>query len=475
MKLTCWKVLDDKEITDIHRSSLEVLERTGMIIDSPFVCQLLKEKGAQCKNGRVYFSRALVEDCLALNVPKILITDRDGRDLFLLGDGQPRFAGGHNAVFVMCSPDGQRRESYLKDVEDFARVCDVLEDIDMIGVPLNPTDVPPKTMLAHAVLAIMKQSKKPIFFSSESPQVNQCIIELAQKATGFSSFKERSSMISQLSTTSPLYWEKGAVEALVECAKVGMPLAWLPQPIAGLTSPYTLAGTLVIHNAEVLSSVVIAHLVNPGTPQIYAAAWTSYDMRFSNVIIARPEEALLRIAGAQMAHFYHMPSHTIGPDADANIDDEQLGWEKMLTALAAVCGGNDLIVNSGMFGTGMTVTCEQLLLDNEVNRFAKRMAAGFEVNADTMAVDLIDKIGPRGCFLDTDHTLTYLRTAEHLDTTIVKGMNYENWKNSGSKRCTQFASEKVHQILQTSPRHALDEKIACQLQQILTKWDTIYC
>jgi trimethylamine--corrinoid protein Co-methyltransferase len=474
MKLTNWQVLSEKEVKSIHQASLDILENTGLLIESKSVRQLLTEKGALCNGDRITFPRSLVNDCIAMNSKTIQMTDREGKDAYLIGDGSVRFAGGHNAVFVMNGVNGERRSSMLKDVEDFAMLSEQLEDIDMVGVPLNPSDVPAKTMLTHAVAAIMRNSKKPIFFSSESKEVNLSIIDLARVSTGFSDFKERSSMISQISTTSPLYWEAGASEAAVECARVGMPLAWLPQPIAGLTAPYTIAGTITVHNTEVLSGVVIAHLVNPGTPQIYAAAWTSYDMRYSNVIIGRPEEALMRIAGAQMAHYYNMPSHSIGPDADANIDDEQLGWEKMMSLLAAASGGNDLIVNSGMFGTGMSITNEQLLLDNEMNRFAKRMMAGIEVTENTIAKDIIAEVGPRGDFLGLDHTLQNLRTGEHIEPGVIVGMNYENWKNNGAKRCTALASEKAEKMLKQENNALLNPDTALKLNQILVKWNNIH-
>jgi glycine betaine---corrinoid protein Co-methyltransferase len=467
MKLTNWEVLSGKEITAINDASLDILENTGLLIESEAVRNLLTENGAVADGERVRFPRSLVEDCINKNQPTIQMTDRDGKDAYLIGDGAVKFAGGHNAVFVMNGDKGERRNSVLKDVENFAFLCEQLEDIDMIGVPLSPNDVPSKSMLAHAVAGILRNSRKPIFFSSESREVNRTIIELAKATTGFDNFKERSSMISQLSTTSPLYWEAGASEAIIECAKVGMPLAWLPQPIAGMTSPYTLAGNITMHNTEVLSGVVIAHLVNPGTPQIYAAAWTSYDMRYSNVIIARPAEALMRIAGAQMAHFYNMPSHSIGPDADANIDDEQLGWEKMMTLLTAASGGNDLIVNSGMFGTGMLVSNEQLLLDNEMNRFAKRMLKGIEVSDATVAKDLIAEVGPRGDYLASDHTLEHLRTGEHIETTVITGMNYGNWQNAGAKTCSKLATEKSEKMLNEENISLLDINMASRLNDIL--------
>lgn len=474
MKLSQWKTLAESEVKQIHEASLDILENSGLSFESPDVRKILADGGAVCKGETVRFPRCLIEDCIAKNRRTVNMCDREGRDAFVIGDGQVRFGGGHNAVFVMSDDKGSRRNSVLKDVEEFARICDILNDIDIIGVPLNPNDVPSKTMLAHAVNAILRNSRKPIFFSTESREVNQAIIELAMQTTGLKDFKEKSSMISQLSSTSPLYWETGASEALVECAKVGMPLAFLPQPIAGMTAPYTLAGNITVHNAEVLSGVILSHIVNPGAPLIYAAAWTSYDMRYSNVIIGRPEESLMRIAGAQMAHFYNMPSHCIGPDSDSNLYDEQMGWEKMMSLLAAVSGGNDLVVNSGMFGTGMTLTNEQLLLDNEMNRLAKRMNAGINVTSESIAADLIKDVGARGTFLDADHTLMNLRSGEHIDSSVIKGMNYGGWKNDGAKDSSMLAHEKAAEILRGENSSILTENKIAELNKILKNWDDRY-
>lgn len=474
MKLTNWKALDESEIGQIHEASLEIVEKSGISIESPEVRKILYEKGLPIDGDVVRFPRAIVEDCISKNLRSFPIVDRNGKEAFMLGDGNVRFAGGHNAVFVMTDKAGGRRNSILKDVADFAHLCDRLEDIDMIGVPLNPSDAPSKTMLAHAVAAIMKKSEKPIFFSCESREVNLAIIELAEAVSGKRSFKKGSYVISQLSTTSPLFWEKGASESLVDCVLRGIPVAFLPQPISGLTAPYTIAGNITVHNAEVLSGVVISHLINPGTPLIYAAAWTSYDMRYSNVIIGRPEESLMRIAGAQMAHFYNMPSHSIGPDSDSNVYDEQLGWEKMMSVLAAVSGGNDLIVNSGMFGTGMTVTNEQLILDNEMNRFAKRMKQGINVNSETVATNVIMEVGHRGSFIDQDHTVDYLRSGEHIEPTVIAGMNYGNWRDAGSPDCTTLASAKVAELLKEAGEQLSDGKILKRIEEILEKWDGVY-
>jgi len=357
----------------------------------------------------------------------------------------------------------------VKDVEECAILSDALPDVDMVGVPVMPQDVTPQTTLLYAVKAILENSNKPVFFSSESEIINQAIIDMGKVITGKESLIGCSPLISQLSTTSPLYWEKGAVEALYIVAQEGIPLDLLPQPIAGVTAPYTLAGLLTVHNTEVLSGIVISQLIRPGIPIIYGAAWTTYEMKLTNVLIGRPESSLLRIAGAQMAHYYHLPSHTTAPDNDANLHDEQAAWEKMLSTLAGIVGANDMIVNLGMFGTGMTISLEQLIMDSEMCRIVKRFHQGIEVNEDTLALDTILQVRPRGEFLTTEHTLHHLRSGEHVTLDVSNGANYEVWKLKGSKNTTDKARDMVSSILLQGCRHPLSPDKQKELQAIIDR------
>jgi trimethylamine--corrinoid protein Co-methyltransferase len=304
-----------------------------------------------------------------------------------------------------------------------------VKEVDIIGVLYSPQDVPSKTALLYSIKNIIERSKKPIFYSCESRIINEAVIKMVKAVLGKKTLGEGSNMVSQLSTTSQLYWKRGKVEALYICSKEGVPLDFLPQPITGVTAPYTLAGILALHNAEVLSGIVISQLINPGLPLVYGAAWTTYEMKLTNVLTGRPESSLLRIAGAQMAHYYNMPSHTTAPDNDSNLYDEQGAWEKILSTLAGIVGTNDLIVNMGMFGTSMSISLEPLVMDNEICRIIKRFHKGFEVDEKTIAFDTIRSAGIRGVYLMEDNTLENLRSMEHDELDVSNGANYYMWLN----------------------------------------------
>lgn len=473
MRLTNLEVLSGDEIRMIHESSLEVLQNIGIVVESKKVLDILKENGCSVEDEkqRVKIPGTVVEKCLKTLPSRIALCDRDGKLALTLGDGGRYCASGHNAVFTITDELGSRREATKKDVEAFAIISDHLEEVDVIGIPYSPQDVNPKTALLYSVKAILENSKKPIFFSCESETINKAAVEMAKTVLGRDNFKDGCNMISQLSTTSPLYWERGAVEALYLVAGEGMPVDFLPQPITGVTAPYTLAGILTVHNAEVLSGIVITQLVNPGTPVIYGAAWTTYEMKLTNVLIGRPESSLLRIAGAQMAHYYNIPSHTTAPDNDSNVHDEQGAWEKMLSTVAGIVGTNDMVVNLGMFGTGMSISNQQLVMDAEMCRIVKRFLKGIEVSKETIALDTIAEVGPRGTYLMEEHTVHYLRSGEHADLSISNGANYDMWRGQGSKNAVQKACDRVKDILDRGCRCPVDPALSGKLADIIKRYE----
>jgi trimethylamine--corrinoid protein Co-methyltransferase len=439
MRFQDFKVLSDSEVIQIHEASIAILENTGVMIHSKKALDLLNSKGANVDYDKklVKISGKMVESCLK-TIPKTIdLYDRNGNKYLTLGDGVPKCASGHNAIFIIDAETNERRNSTVRDVENFAIISDKLEDIDIVGVPVMPQDVTPQATLLYAVKALYENTSKPLFFSTESSAINSSIIEMMKVIAGKNKIFECPSAISQLSSTSPLLWEPGAVDALIDVATEGVPLNILPEPMTGVSAPYTVAGLLTMHNTEVLSGIVISQLVRPGTPVIYGSSWTTFDMKYTAAIIGSPETSMLRVAGCQMARYYNMPSHTTAPNSDSNAHDEQNSWEKTISNMCAICGGNDLVMNSGMFATGLTISLEQLVLDDEINGIIRRLHRGMEVNEDTIGIQVINDVGPKGSFLTEDHTLKYLLSGEFREVKVSNTNNYDNWLDAGAMKVEQ--------------------------------------
>jgi len=412
----------------------------------------LEGKGLPVDRDRrvVRFPRGCVEDALSHIPPRFDVFNREGEYAFTLGDGVSRIAAGHNAVFWVDSETGKTRPSTVADVEVFARICDVLPAIDMIGIPVMPQDVPePRATLLYGVKACIENSRKPLFFSTDRPEVNGAVIAMLRAAFAGDLTREVYG-ISQLSPTSPLFWEGSVLEAIMETVETGVPLAILPEPNAGISAPYTLAGLLTVNNAECLSGLVMIQLLKPGTKAMYANSWTTTDMRKGYALVGSVETTVCRIAGGQLARFYKVPSHTTAPNSDNHAHDEQNAWEKALSLFCSVGAGNDLIVNCGMFATGMTCSHEQLIMDEEMAAISQRIAAGIRVNEGTIAEDLIKEIGPHGTgYLTALHTLEWLRSDEYLEPRVSVRGPRAVWEAQGGMDTYALAKEKRKGYLNT--------------------------
>ena len=337
-----------------------------------------------------------------------------------------------------------------------------------------PQDVKENATLLHAYQASVLNSSKHIYFSPESTDVVKSILQMARLACGKDDLLEASPVTCQLSPTSPFMWEPGAVEGVVECAKAGVPLCFLPQPITGVTAPVTIAGLLTLHNAEVLSGVVITQLVRPGTPVIWGSAWTTFDMKKANVLICTPEASVLRVAGVELAAFYKIPSHTIGPDADAHAYDQQLGWEKLLSTLSALGAGVDLLVNAGMFGTGMTVSLEQLVIDAEIVSICRRFLEGIPVTQQTLAVETMKEVGPRGDYLSCMHTIEQIRAGALWEEEISNRLSHDAWEAAGANDITTNAHNRVLDIMKTHNPISLNKQAQQAIRKVIKEFEATH-
>lgn len=472
MHLAPLKVLSENDLDAIHEASLRVLADAGVAIHSPRVLGMLADAGVavDMETRMAKLSTDVVERCLQTTPKDLTLCDRLGRPALPLNSGRSFAASGHNAIYVL-EPEGVRRPARKRDVAEFARLSDALTNISAVGVQAMPQDVHPAASLLHGVEACFCSTTKHLYFSPDSAGVTASLIEMVRVIAGTENLSEKPIATCQLSSTSPLYWESGAVESLLQVARSGMPCCLLPQPYSGVTSPITLAGTLVVHNAEALSGIVISQIARPGAPVIYGSAWTTFDMREGNVTIGSPEAVLLRIAGAQLAGYYGLPSHTIGPDTDAHCLDEQTGWEKALTLAGAVAAGVDLIVNAGMLATGLTVSFEQLVMDDEMIGMAARMREGISVSDSTLAARLIGEVGPAGSFVTCEHTLGNLRSGEHWLPLVSNRQVYDRWIGRGAVDIAASARAEAARILAEHIPDPLDDAEALELRRIVESFE----
>jgi trimethylamine--corrinoid protein Co-methyltransferase len=462
------KVLSDAEIEQIHRASLEVLERTGVMVQSGKLADALKHAGAEQgkKGGNIRFPASLVEKLLCKAPETLKLFSRNGKDPLEIGRGVTRSVSGFDAPFFLDQMSGKRYPITKEQVGNFAWIADRLFDVDIVGNQGIPQDVPQQEAEAHAVAALLENTGKHIIIAPDTGKAAKTIYRMLKVVSGKEDIGSSPIVSCHISPSAPLRWTPKACDIILETVNQGVPFLILPEPMAGATSPVTLAGHLVVHNAEILSGYLIAQLLKVGHPVVYCNAHTIFNMREGNPIIAAPETLLLRVAGAQMARRYKIPSHSIGFDSDSHLSDQQGSWEKALTAMVCVQAGMDLVVNLGMLSTGLAVSYAQLLLDAEVFGMLKRFRSGLEVSPGHLAVDVINKVGSWGAYLEEEHTLQFFRSENWYPSISCRKL-FDHWEREGRKDSAQVAYERAMGILEAERRIYVEKKMRQELERII--------
>lgn len=451
MKLSRLEVLSRDEISKIHESSLEVLWKVGVAVRTDRVLKMLEEAGctADYEKSLVRIPRQLMENVLKWAPSNVALFDRDSKSSLDHGGDNTYSWSGNVGTYVLTSESGERRPATVEDVGKFARLADALENIHVVGVQAVPQDVRGslgEVVSAHAAFA---NTSKHVFFCQTDATVATAEIEMAKAILAGKELARYPIMTSLVDPTTPLSWDRGPVEALIENARARVPCIIASCPTSGGTAPISMAGTLVVQNAEILSGVLISQLANRGAPVMYGTASLILDMRWGRAVLGSPETVALRVAVTQLGRSYNLPTQTIAPDSDSHCLDEQNAWEKMMTAASAMSSGANVLMNSGMLASGLTVSYEQLVVDNEILGWLYHLRKGIEVTPETLGIEHIAEAGPGGHFLRGDlHFATKRLRTEYWTPEISCRSAYDKWTKNGTKNVVRVAAEKAHGILQ---------------------------
>jgi len=464
------RVLTRKQLYNIHLATLDLLEHTGVKVRYGEALKLLDAAGANVdyKKQIVKIPRHLVREALMKTPSSIILAGRNSRNDLKLEDGKTYFGTLGTAPYVQDLETGKRRPATKKDVEDFARVADALENIHYFHTMANPSDVPLEICDLHRWEATLRNTAKHAMGGAVYKTENMpYLIRMCCAVIGDEEKLRKRPIISIIECpVSPLIYDTRGTHNIIEFSKRGLPIMIYSEPQAGASAPVTLAGTLVIVNAEVLSGITIVQLVNPGTPVIYASVATIMDMKAANIAFGSPETGLLSVATTQLARYYNVPNLCAGGRADSKIPDAQAGYEKARNALISALAGSNLNNMAGALESNLKVSFEQLIIDNEIVGTIKRVIEGIEVTDETLALEVIKKVGPGGLYLAEDHTLKYLKK-EHYMPKIDDRRSYGAWEKTGAKNVAEVAKEKAKEILTTYQPEPLSKEIQKELASII--------
>mgnify|MGYP000601388897 CR=1 FL=1 len=458
------EVLSPTEIEMIHNTSMRLLANVGIEFPDEEALAVFKKHGFKTDGRRVFFREEQVMKALETAPARFVIHARNPDRSVTVGDGEPVFAPGYGAPFLV-DPEVGKRVPTLEDYRNLVRLAHALPNQDMSGhLLVEPGDVPPHTAHLHMLHANIVHSDKPFIGSAEGLAGARHTMEMASILFGQDALAEQPVTLGLINPLSPLGYSTDMIQALMEYARWRQPLIIATLVMAGSTGPITLAGTLAQQNAEILAGITLAQLVNPGTPVVYGSTSTNLDMKTGALAIGSPELALVVVATAQMARHYGLPSRSGGALTDANYPDAQAGFESMLSLLTTVNSGVDFVLHAGgILSSYLAFSYEKFVLDDEMCGLVRRFRRGIVVTPETLAYDVIAKVGPGGNFLAEPQTLERCRS-EFWQPTVCPREGLEAWLASGRPDAVQRARQRWQQLLAEHEDPPLEATTARQLQ-----------
>ena len=459
--------LSEKQLEELHLATLNVLERVGVDIYHEEVLEILDETGAKIRGKRAYIPSALVEEILNISTPRVTLNDRHGSIAMELEKQRIYFGTGSDTPNFIDLDTGERRKACKDDIKNAVQVAHELNHIDFVMSMGLAKDVPEKKSDVHHFEAMVKNTDKPIIFTAHDREGLEKIIDIAAIVKNGQEELEKEPFIALYDEpSSPLSHSKEALEKLLCCAEYNLPVIYAPAVMSGATGPVTQAGGVVVANAEILSGLVIHQLKSRGAPFIFGGGVPPLDMETSICSYGDPRRDLGCASLVRLAQFYDLPVFTTAGASDAQKFDQQAGMEAGFNLLMAGLTGGNLIHDLGYIGVGMTYSLEMLILCNEAAAIVKRLLSGYEINEKTMALDVIEEVGPGGEFITHQHTLENFR-AERPEVNLLNRKNYDSWQRNGGHSFGEKANELAKKIVDEGNQARLPDATLQEIERTM--------
>ncbi|SES90395.1 trimethylamine---corrinoid protein Co-methyltransferase [Methanococcoides vulcani] len=447
------KYLSDEDCEEIHYSSLEVLDETGLKIESKKALDKLDEFGCDVnrRTSIVRFPSYLVEECLKYTPPSVKLYGTDSKYDIKIGKRRTYVStcSGHG---IIDRKTDLARDGLLNDVAEGTLVAENLENIHSIIPPLaGVSDVPHEAMTPVILGETLKNTHKSVDFyltgGANADKDMKNILELCKIIAGSESkLEKRPFMMFIIDPLSPLTYTEDQIEALFRSVDAGLPVSIMPGAQGGATAPVTLAGMLVQTNAEFLGGVVLANLVKKGAPVLYGHTSTIMNMHTGVYTGGAIEMGILGACVSQLGAYYNVPTSGFYPMSDSHIPDQQVGYEKTMQWVLTALSGMNYVSGAGNIENGALISLEQLVIDNEIVGMIDRMLNGVQIDDQRLAVSVIGDIGPGGNYLKHAHTRNWMHN-EYFTPNISEKDTYSEWEKKGGGDVVKRAREHVETIL----------------------------
>ena len=461
------RFLNEEALAAIHQAAMEILERTGVIIHHEGVVEMLAAAGCRVLDtDRVAIPAALVEEAVNSAPAEITIFDRNGQPALLLEGDHSYWGTGSDTPFILDTITGQRRKTCLEDVEQVSRLVDGLGNMDFLMCMGVAHELPQTIADKRHFVAMVSNTTKPIIFTASSTSNLDDIYRMASKiAGGEDELREKPFIIHYAQPIAPLIHPRDSLEKMLYCVERDLPVIYTSATTAAQNGPATLAGSLALSNARILSGIVIGQLKRRGAKMIVTMHASSMDPRSAIHTYASPEHVICQAAARDLARHYQLPTFGRAGCTDAKSLDLQAAFEYGYEILTQALCGENLVHDVGYIESGLTASWDAIAMADEFIGAAKRVARGLDINEETLALDLIDEVGPRGHFLDQPHSAEHFRREFWLPQLIDRS-RIRDWEEAGRPTLLDRVKDKVERILESHVPEALEPELLARLLRL---------
>ncbi|MFW9770820.1 MAG: trimethylamine methyltransferase family protein [Candidatus Thorarchaeota archaeon] len=474
MKLNNLEVLSKDEIEQIHAASLYLLEEVGMKVDAHDARNLLKENGAEVNDntGFVKFPESLIKEKIKTVPNHFRLYGPNGKFNIEINTKSTQFATIGTPVKIY-DPSAKKgvRKTILEDTINQIRVVDSLEHINCSHVDVWPNDLSYITIHVHCIYQWAKNTKKPYGLGCLGKLASSDMMKMTSIIVGGDDeLKKNPRLVGFMNPTSPLHLPQIMTNGFSVFTKYKQPTIIAPEALAGASAPVSLAGLLTQTNAEILGSITLSQIYNPGTPIFYGTVSHITDMRTGNSAMGSPEMGLITAGIAQLARYYNIPSRGPGAGTDSKLLDLQNGFERFQTLMLAAQAGVNYITCAGTYEATLVEALELLVIDDDLVGMVKRAIEGIKVNEDTIGLDVIKKVAisnKKGVnFLAEHHTREHMKSELYFPKLVDRNRR-NTWFKKGAKDIIIRAREKVDQILHTHKPNELPKDLEIELHDFI--------
>lgn len=465
-----FRMLTESQQRAIYQAALEILERTGAVVHDQESLELFKKAGCWVEGDRVRIPAGITEWAVAAAPSRILMYDREGKRSMVLEGRNTYYGPGPTNTYHRDPETGERRRPVLSDSENAGKVCDALPNIDFTMDLGTPTGVTDTLADVYAFKSLVTNCRKPVVHWGFDIEQYQDIIDIAATVVGgLENLQKRPFICLYSEPSSPLVHSREAIAKAVFAAKNRIPIVYTPCVMLGGTTPATMAGTIALGVAESLVGIVVSQLVREGSPIIMGGVYAIMDMKTTVYSYGSPEFHIMQAGIAEVAHYMNIPVFGTAGCTDSHTLDGQAAGEATMSILMAAQSGANLVHDVGYTGSGSQGSLYQLVMCDEIIGMVKRFMRGMKVDDETLAVEVIDRVGPGGHHLADPHTMKHFKTETWFPSTINR-MRYDEWKNTtNSSTMGDRVAQKMRDILKNHEVPALPADVLQKIDEIIKK------